>query len=531
MTQLPFAAALGLLLWVVFSLLCNGIASLRLLTALRGLSLIVYGAGAGVILHGLVGWVIAAVPPLRWAFVLLLVGLTLASAVYVVRVKLLSELRATLPLATKVSLALWVLLLLGCLGLLHLRVRYTDPLPDGQYLSKEHNLNVKIQFLTGSPTDNYIPFAVAEYFLRGVSFKEQRPILPGNEVSNRTILMSLVAMPFRVACGVPRDHPQLGSYNFFGRKCPDVMKLNTGSYFEQFEIVGMVLNSLLLLGAILFCTSFGAEPIVAPAALLYITCPYFLAETIYTWPKALAGFFILLAWSSHRKGHHSAVVGALMALAYHSHPYAIVFAGFLGLFYLIQFWRGKSDFYATGAYLAIFALLVTPWFFWTRLILQIPSDLIAQNLSGPNTEIPLSSPVNFLWVRFWNFLSLIAPVMFRVYPFQFATVVAQFLYCLPGAVGLLIVYPAFAECALTPNLRPWIWFGLIGPGLALVAIFSCPALLVLHGYQSLAAALLFIGVWFFWQRTSRACYFTVLGLQLAINILVLLARGAVVGVH
>ncbi len=343
--------------------------------------------------------------------------------------------------------------------------------------------------------------------------------------------MSLVAMPFRVACGVPRDHPQLGSYNFFGRKCPDVMKLNTGSYFEQFEIVGMVLNSLLLLGAILFCTSFGAEPIVAPAALLYITCPYFRAETIYTWPKALAGFFILLAWSSHRKGHHSAVVGALMALAYHSHPYAIVFAGFLGLFYLIQFWRGKSDFYATGAYLAIFALLVTPWFFWTRLILQIPSDLIAQNLSGPNTEIPLSSPVNFLWVRFWNFLSLIAPVMFRVYPFQFATVVAQFLYCLPGAVGLLIVYPAFAECALTPNLRPWIWFGLIGPGLALVAIFSCPALLVLHGYQSLAAALLFIGVWFFWQRTSRACYLTVLGLQLAINILVLLAQGAVVGVH
>ena len=135
--------------------------------------------------------------------------------------------------------------------------------------------------------------------------------MPGNEVSNRTILMSLVALPFRVALGAPRDHPQLGTYNYVGREWPDVSKLYTGGYFEQFAVVGLVLNSLMLARAICFLLQPWRKFHVLPlATVLYVTNPYFIGQTIYTWPKALAGFFILLAWTSIRRGHGPAVVAA-----------------------------------------------------------------------------------------------------------------------------------------------------------------------------------------------------------------------------
>ena len=72
-------------------------------------------------------------------------------------------------------------------------------------------------------------------------------------------------------------------------------KLNTGNRFEQFVIVGMFLNSLMLLGVLVFCSSFGAGSVLPVATLLYVTNQYFIAQTVFTWPKALAGFFILLA--------------------------------------------------------------------------------------------------------------------------------------------------------------------------------------------------------------------------------------------
>jgi hypothetical protein len=333
---MTFAAGFLLLLWVVVSILVNGIALLHHLTKLRGLEILGYGAAAGVVLHALLGCAIATVPAVRWAFVAMLIALTLLSAVYFVMRRVLQEFSLALSISSKVSLALWVLLLVLSLALLHVDVRFPESLPDGIYIFKTHTANVRVQYLAGLPADNYIPFTVAEFFLRGVSFKKERPILPGNEVSNRTILMSLVALPFRVALGAPHDHPQLGTFNYVGREWPDVSKLNTGTYFEQFAVVGLVLNSLMLLGLFVFCSSLGANSVLPLATLLYVTNPYFISQTVYTWPKALAGFFILLAWTSIRRGHRAAIVAALLALGFHCHPYAIAFAACAGLFYLVQ---------------------------------------------------------------------------------------------------------------------------------------------------------------------------------------------------
>jgi hypothetical protein len=526
---MTFAAGFLLLLWVVASILVNGIALLHYRTKLRGLDLLGYGAAAGVALHALLGCVIAAVPAARWAAVGMLIALTLLSAAYFLVRRVLQEFALALSTSEKISLALWALFLVLSLGLLHIDVRFPEPLPDGMYVLKTHTTNVKLQYLTSLPADNYIPFAVAEFFLRGVSFQKERPILPGNEISNRTILMSLVAIPFRVALGAPHDHPQLGTYHYVGREWPDVSKLNTDGYFEQFAVVGLVLNSLLLLGLLVFCSSLVGNSVLPLATLLYVTNPYFIGQTVFTWPKAVAGFFILLAWTSIRRGHGPAVVAALLALATHCHPYAIVFAGCVGLYYLTQWRLEKSGVPFVASYLLVFGLILAPWIIWSRYHLHIPSDLVMQNFAGPGTEPAWASPIGFLWIRLHNLFYLIWSTIFLVYPFDFRAVLNNWQFSLPGVVGLVIVYPALAQCAELSKPRSWLWYGLLGPASLILAIYSGPALLVLHGYQPLLGVLLFFGVWWLSRHCKQTVFVGLVTLQILLNLGMVLARGLITG--
>jgi len=526
---MSFVAGFLLLLWVAGSILVNGIALLRHFTKLRGLELFGYGAGAGVLVHAVLGCGIAAAPGARWVFLAVLIALSLTSAAYCMVRRIVPELSLAISRPMKICLGLWFLLLALCLGLLHVEVRLPAPLPDGIYIFKTHTTNVKIQYLTSHPADNYIPYAVSEFFLRGVSFEKERPILPDNEVSNRTILMSLVALPFRVALGAPRDHPQLGTYHYLGRDWPDVSKLYGADSFEQFAIVGLVLNSLLLVGLLVFCASFGTGSVLTAAALLYVTNPYFISQTVYTWPKALAGFFILLAWHSIRSSHTPGVVAALFAVAFHSHPSAIVFAGWAALFYLIRWRREGSRLPDVVPYLLIMALLLAPWIIWTRYVLQIPSDLIAQNFAGAGTELAWASPLTFIWIRLHNFFYMMCSTIFLVYPFDLKTILNNWMFSLPGVLGLIMIYPALAQLAELPKPRPWLWYGFLGPALSILAVYSCPALPVLHGYQSVLAVLLFFGVWWLSRHCTRTIFVGLVALQLLLNLGVVAARGLITG--
>jgi hypothetical protein len=526
---MTFAAGFLLLVWVVASILVNGIALLRYWTKLRGLELLGYGAATGVALHALLGCAIAAAPAARWAFVGLLFALTLLSAVYFVLRRVPEEFSLQLSRPEKISLGLWALLLVVALGLLYIDVRLPEPLPDGMYVLKTHTTNVRVQCLTSLPADNYIPFAVAEFFLRGVSFKKERPILPGNEVSNRTILMSLVAMPFRAVLGAAHDHPKLGTYNYVGREWPDVSKLDPGGSFDQFAVVGLVLNSLLLLGLLVFCSSLVPDSVLPLATLLCVTNPYFIGQTVYTWPKAMAGFFILLAWTSIRRGHRPAVVAALLGLATHCHPYAIVFASCVGLYFLTRWRLEKSRVPSMAVYLSVFGLILAPWIIWTRFHLNIPSDLVMQNFAGVGTEPAWASPVGFVWIRLHNLFYLIWSSIFLVYPFDFRAVLNNWQYSLPGVLGPVMIYPALAQCAELPKPRPWLWFGLIGPASLILAIYSCPSMVVLHGYQPLLGVLLFLGVWWLSRHCTRTTCVGLVTLQILLNLGMVLARGLITG--
>jgi hypothetical protein len=163
--------------------------------------------------------------------------------------------------------------------------------------------------------------------------------------------------------------------------------------------------------------------------------------------------------------------------------------------------------------------------------LQIPSDLIAQNFAGADTGLAWSSPLNFVWIRLHNLFYLLFSTVFLVYPFDLKTVLNNWQYSLPGALGLVLIYPALAQCVQLQKPRRWLWYGFLGPALSILAVYSCPSLPVLHGYQPLLALFLFFSVWWLSQHCSRRVYLGLIGLQLLFNLGVIFALGYFTGAH
>ncbi len=526
-------ADLLLLAWVAISILWPGCAICHRWTQLRGIELFVYGAGVGIVLQAFLGLALTASRGARYPVVIVGVLATLAAGAYLWRSGAARAWWRDLRLSLRLSLALWVLFAATCVAVTHLAVRLPAELPDGRYIFKENTLNVRIQYLTTLPADNLIPYLVTEYFLRRISFRQEHPILPGQEVGNRTILMSLVALPYRAALEMPRRGPRpLGTFRYVQAEWPDVAKIYRDDLYRQVLVVGIFLNSLLLPGLLaVFSRVARASRILPCAAVLYLTNPYLITQTIFIWPKALAGFFLLLAWHSVRRRHHPAVVGAGAALACHAHPLAGMFTLGLGLFYLAQVGRGRGG----GREVVIFGgsvgLLLAPWFLWTQLFLQLPSDLLWQNVAGPGTEVALASTLDFIWVRFWNFFHLLAPMMFFVYPFNTEAVVEAFQHCLPGAVGLILIGPALVQAARSVRPGALKWCALLGPLVVLVVIFSMQALPILHGYQVAVGGLLFFGVVALARGCSSRVFWSLCALQLLVNVGVLALRAYDRGWH
>jgi hypothetical protein len=522
-----------LLLWVVASVLSMGIALCFRFTRLKGVELIGYGAGAGVLIHGIFGLLIALDRHLRHYFGVLSICCAAFALGYLVRRRVWHALAATLSRPMRLALILWLLFLALCIALVHVDVRWPAVLPDGQFFFKKHTLNVKIQYMVGLPADNCIPHTVTEFFFRNVPFKKEHPLLPDNEVSNRTILMSLVALPFRAVLGWgQRAEGELGVFYYVGKNWPDVEKLNDDESVNHSFIVGMFLNSLMLLGLLVLFSNFELPESLPAAVLLYITNPYFIGQTIFTWPKAMAAFFVLLCWNSARRHHDPKIVGLAAALAYHCHPASLAVAGGVGLWYGIKAWHEKGSFRPVLEYGVIFLLMILPWLVWTRLVLQLPGNLLAQNLTGEGTADLIASPINFVWVRFHNIIINLIPVSFIVYPFDLDRVVYYAMHCLPTTVGLFLIISAFLECAQRwKSERMLLLYGMLLPAAAILLVFSLPARPVLYGWQPMVGALLFLGVLRLRRNFSPVTYRALIVVQLICNLAVLALRGFLVGAH
>ncbi|PZR71188.1 MAG: hypothetical protein DLM73_16190, partial [Chthoniobacterales bacterium] len=149
----PLLSDYLLLLWVVVSVLATGVALCSRFTPLKGMELIGYGTGAGVLIHGLLGLLIGLGWHLRHFFAVLAVLGAALAVNYLIRRRIWRELAESLNRSMRLALGLWLFLLVLCPALVRVEVRWPATLPDGTYIFKKHGLNVKVQYLTTLPAD------------------------------------------------------------------------------------------------------------------------------------------------------------------------------------------------------------------------------------------------------------------------------------------------------------------------------------------------------------------------------------------
>ncbi len=498
-----------------------------------GLEIFAYGSAIGTVVYAIFGLIIGNLESHHQAAsISIMLFLNVVSIAYWVKADVLAWLgRSDVKRISAVWLS-WLLLSVFSIAVSHLTITFPDKLFDGPYVIKNHNLHVKIQTITGHlPADNYLPHLVSEFFLRDISFTDERPLMPGQEVSNRPILMALIAIPFRAALDPPvRQEGPLPKFKYLGTSWPDVGSLGEDRYFSQFLVVGVVLNAMVLIGAALLFKSMGIRRKYALLGLLLIVfSPYYISQVLFTWPKALAAFYLLLAVHAIGYKNWSAVAGILAALAYLSHPYAIVFAASYGLYLFIQSLRdgfvGRALLHSPAArYTAMFFIMVLPWFIWTRLILKIPSNLVSQNFSK---DITLGEMV---WIRFHNLYETVFPRIFDIYPFNADQVMQNFLVCVPGIIGIMFTVQAYYACVkYFSEHRFIVLYGILIPGLLIIGVFSVPAVPALHGLQAIGPLLIALSLKWMQNNARYMILVLLFAAQLFINFALLGARGDTLG--
>lgn len=425
-------------------------------------------------------------------------------------------------------------LLFGVVVLIITSIRFPlkDNLPDGAYVNKEHVSSVKIQSITGNlPADNAVPFVVEEYLAKNISFKENSPILPGQHVANRPILVSLVTLPIRLAFRSPKPLENLPTYEYVSTQWPDFRVLmRDEAAFSIFLGVGVFLNACLFLGVCLMATKIETISWRTSALLflLFATSPYFIFQTMFTWPKSLAGFFIITSIFVYQKYKNSFLTGLLLALAYLSHPYAI---SYLIVASSIFFIFDKSETYyqrfARTAVIGLsFALFVSPWFIWIKFFVGGASDLISQNFTASGV-----TAFQFLWPRVANLMNTSIPTHLLSFDTHLTSLYANSSLNLAGAVGSLF-FAFFASTAgflgasgnsaqskylshqAPADIKQGLWI-CGGASLILACVFSYPAVPLVHGWQPFAALILLLGV--YWANISKIAL-CICWLQVLINI-------------
>ena len=514
----------------------TGIAALHRFSAreiIGGLEIFAYGSAIGTVVYAIFGLIIGNLESHHQAAsISIMLFLNVVSIAYWVKADVLAWLREADVKRISAAWLSWLFLSVFCIAVSHLTIKFPDKLFDGPYVIKNHNLHVKIQTITGHlPADNYLPHLVSEFFLRDISFTDERPLMPGQEISNRPIMMSLIAIPFRAALDPPaRQEGPLPKFRYLGTSWPDVGSLGDDHYFSQFLVVGIVLNAMVLIAAALLFKSMGIRRKYALIGLLLIVfSPYYISQVLFTWPKALAAFYLLLAVHAIGYKGWSAVAGILAALAYLSHPYAIVFAASYGLYLFVQSLRdgyvGRALLHSPVAlYTAMFFLMVLPWFIWTRLILKIPSDLISQNFSK---DISLGEMV---WVRLHNLYETVFPRFFDIYPFNADQVIQNSLVCIPGIIGIMFTVQAYFACVkYFSEHRFIIVYGMLIPSLLIMGVFSVLAVPALHGLQAIGPILIALGLKWMQNNARYIILILLFAVQLLINFSLLAARGDTLG--
>jgi hypothetical protein len=468
---------------------------------------------------------------------LVLAALNLFSGVYLV-------LKLRFGRADFAFIIVWLVCTGAALAQGMLPVKFPDPLFDGPYVYKQKADFVRVQALVGNaPADNIIPLFATEYLIRGVSFVEERPIAPGQELSNRPILMALAVLPMRLMLGevlpTPRPLPRI---DYVGKSWPDATSLVSDFNFRIFLGSATALNALVCTSLFSLLLLLGARRPALLAVLLSVSSLYVMQQAFFTWPKSLAAFFVITSWIVLLRMRSTLLAGLLLAAAYWSHPFALAFGlammAFLffegakahvdpfplsrGLGLALQELPSKSV--QLGQLAGVLIVSVLIWKGWSEGVLGLGGNLISQNLSSN------ASLIQHVWFRLSSLWALLVPQeLFAAYP-DAAAVSRSWIVTLANPMGLLFWF-LFVTSYLTFPLalkRMIAWAALV-PGVALVLPFSYPSVPLLHGWQAAWPVLLAATAVTIQTRLGPTKFSALLGVQFAIGVFLIVGHLRTVG--
>jgi len=358
-------------------------------------------------------------------------------------------------------------------------------------------LNVKVlNVAQTNANDNYVPYRQAQFFVNESdpgkdSFIDEW----GVHFFQRTPLMGAVTASYLTALNdrTPIDYSWSNTAK------------DTDNTYAKFQIIAQTLNAIFIIPAFYLIWKFFGKKAATISTFFIIPSQFFLYNSIFTWPKSLVAFFILLTWLMLREKELRYVIlaGIASGLAYLAHDLAVLYIGATA-FVLITQRRWKF----LLAYVGTTTLFMLPWLFISSFIYKKPSSFIyypisTQGIPQPSEKSKIvdtflhTNPLRLIQIRLESLYYLLSPYQLlnseggqpadrRLW--------ALGLYTIPGSLGLGLVIPTLMSFFGKHRKKIELYILILGPVLLCVAMIGWPkGLGSLHFAQALVVLLFGLG--------------------------------------
>ena len=222
------------------------------------------------------------------------------------------------------------------------------------------------------PVDNVLPYRTGQIALHKLGGEQLRDrFAVGWWMSDRTPLTGLAFAFAASTLGVhvPRDDPTL-------RPTSEVtMTLKDRYGFWAYNLVALLFNSAIVLGAYLLARVWKGPTVAAASALTVTLLPGVFLHDIYTWPKQAVAYFVLAA-AAAAIDRRPLLAGAFATLGYLTHPAAAIWVPPLLLLTLAHAGGRQLAYRAAARFAAGAVALVLPWLYFTSQVIGGASRLV-----------------------------------------------------------------------------------------------------------------------------------------------------------
>lgn len=403
------------------------------------------------------------------------------------------------------------LLALSFLASAIVSLSYTGPknfIPDPEVQANRNYEVFNVKVLNISHTnanDNYIPYRQAQFFTNKLK-PASNPFIAewGVGFFQRTPLMGAVTAFY---------------FNLFRNKPPidylwSSSAIDPSNTYIKFQIIASILNSLFVVPAYYLLKKLFNKKTAIISVLFIFSSHFFLYNNIFSWPKSLVAFFILLSWILLLEDTLSATIlaAAISALAYFTHDLAILYIA-ASLVFLLSKKRIRDMFILLGG---LFAAL-GPWWFVASVYYKKPSSfyLYPFAVDGIPTieqkdavlqKFFHTPALQLIHIRINTLYYLFAPYTFLEKTTNFAQKLWAFsIFTIPGSLGLGLIIPSTIGFVKKIAKTPF-WCFILTPILLVLIIFgwSSPGSIgAIHFSQPITVILIGCGVWWLLSLTSK----------------------------